>query len=205
MQNEQESAVEKALATLASATPPEGMEARIQQRLRYHSSGRGSAEVGPFQFSRNWWRGMLTGAAAATLFCGALSFSIHTYEARIGNLRTDRAVAREHTPAPAIATTSATRSATPPCPQRAFDHKAKSNRAPNALRTESEPLNISNTAEDELTAQERRLVRLTRVADPKQLSGLSFEARSQLDQQETAAFQKFFTPPPPPPDLGVNE
>ena len=49
-------------------------------------------------------------------------------------------------------------------------------------------------------------MRLTKVANPKDLSAMSTEARAALDAQQAAAFQKFFTPPPPPPhDEGVSE
>jgi hypothetical protein len=74
------------------------------------------------------------------------------------------------------------------------------------IRAALETPPLRTPANDELTPQERELVRLAQVGDPKQLSEMSFEARARLDAQQSAAFEMFFTPPPPPPhDEGVNE
>jgi hypothetical protein len=74
------------------------------------------------------------------------------------------------------------------------------------MRTATEIPKPAPPARDELTPQERELVRLAQVADPQDLSAMTSEARARADAQQAAAFQKFFTPPPPPPhDEGVNE
>ena len=60
--------------------------------------------------------------------------------------------------------------------------------------------------DDGLTPQERELVRLTKLANPRDLSAMSSDARAAVDAQQAVAFRRFFTPPPPPPhDEGVNE
>jgi len=78
-EHKNDDAVDKVLAALREATPPEGMEARIAQRLADHATAApptafswrdrfaGSTSTGA------WWRGAIAGAAAATLaICAVL-------------------------------------------------------------------------------------------------------------------------------------
>src|SRR4051812_2370777 len=71
MQDERDTAIDKTLSALKNASPPEGMEARIEQRLRYQAAQTGGrAQWSP---AADWWRGMLTGVAVATvLYCAVL-------------------------------------------------------------------------------------------------------------------------------------
>jgi hypothetical protein len=74
------------------------------------------------------------------------------------------------------------------------------------VRAAIEPAKPVPAVAHDLTPQERELVRLAQVTDPKELAAMTSEAKARADAQQTAAFEKFFTPPPPPPhDEGVNE
>jgi len=198
MQDKHDTAIDKTLAALTSAIPPEGMEARIQQRLLYRGMETTSARL-PWRPARGWWLGMLTGAVAATLLCCAVLFMLRGHVAVKPNHAETAAKSSPATEFPAITPVSASSSATAPCARPAVIRQL--------------PLHVQHTQTERpqahgsegLTPQEQQLVRLAHVANPQQLANLSFEARAQLDQQEIAAFQKFFTPPPPPQDPGVNE
>ena len=203
MQDKHDAAIDKTLAALNEARPPEGLEARIQQRLRYHAAqaSAGASTWGPV---RTWWMGALTGAAVATLICGVGWFGLRS--------RTEHTVAQK---APTghhdsrvvnVANHPTETPAARPCPEPAGGRETRRAHAPVLIRTVQESAKPAPRSKDELTPQERELVRLAQVADPKELSAMTSEARARADAQQAAAFQKFFTPPPPPPhDEGVNE
>jgi hypothetical protein len=50
-----------------------------------------------------------------------------------------------------------------------------------------------------LTTQERELIRLAQTTDPKVLATMNSEHQAQLEAENAAQFEKFFTPPPRPP------
>jgi hypothetical protein len=56
-------------------------------------------------------------------------------------------------------------------------------------------------ADAPLTAEERGLVRLVQVADPRELSTLNPEVQEQLEAKEAEEFKSFFPTPPPPKDV----
>jgi hypothetical protein len=61
-------------------------------------------------------------------------------------------------------------------------------------------------ADAPLTAEERGLVRLVQVADPRDLTTLTPEAQAELQAKEAADFESFFpTPPPLPKDKDADE
>jgi hypothetical protein len=61
-------------------------------------------------------------------------------------------------------------------------------------------------ADAPLTAEERGLVRLVQVADPRDLAALTPEAQAELQAKEAADFESFFpTPPPPAKDVDEDE
>ncbi len=78
-------AIDQTLAALKAAAPPEGMEARILQRLQQ------PVPAAPFRWrelltgsalATAWWRGALSGAATAMLIVGALLLAQHGLRAR---------------------------------------------------------------------------------------------------------------------------
>jgi hypothetical protein len=209
MQDKLEAAIDKTLSALGSATPPAGLEGRIQQRLRYHAAQPTEFDPASWLPGKNWWTGIVTGAALATLVCCALLAGLRW---RMGD-----PLARRHSQTAAksvssgrplpVSNASAPRQTVVPCPQLAVQRQPAHHALVQLVRAAAEPPKPpAAPAGDQLTPQERELVRLTHVADPKQLSTMSFDARAKAEAQESAAFQRFFTPPPPPPhDEGVNE
>ena len=203
MQDKRDAAIDRTLAALSEARPPEGMEARIQQRLRYHTA-QASLSGQTWRPVKTWWMGVLTGAAIATLICVIGWFGLSG--------PTNRTVARN---APTAARTprvlgvaNRPAEAPPVCPsaEPAVRREAVQAKEPLILRAAAESQKPASPAKNELTPQERELVRLAQVADPQELSSMTAEARARADAQQAAAFKEFFTPPPPPPhDEGVNE
>jgi len=212
MQNKHDTAIDKTLAALTGASPPEDMEARIQQRLRYYTAAENASATTPWPSLRGWWYGALTGAAAATLLCCVVQFAFHV---RLGRT-SERSVSQAHEfqarGSRTLSPASLPRPHATPCVQPSLIQPTPHKAAPQVLRADAghtdthSPEDAAPKSSEGLTPQEQQLVRLTRTASPKQLADLSFEAQAQADQEEAAAFQKFFTPPPPPPhDEGVNE
>jgi hypothetical protein len=200
-------AIDKTLAALKSAAPPEGMDARILQRLQQHAA---AAPATPFfwrdlltssALATAWWRGAVSGAATAMLLVGALLLAQHT-------LRTKQPavsqVAPTHNLVPAVLPVAASAPNAParatPCATPRLLQTARAvpvyraDTIPSASFAPSHPAPVLP-----LTAQERALVRLAQTADPKLLAALAPEVQARVSAQETENFNKFFAPPPPPP------
>jgi len=201
-------AIDKTLAALKHAAPPQGMESRILQRLQQQPAPAaqffwrdlltGSALAGA------WWRGALSGAATAMLLVGALLLAQHT-------LRTKQ---------PAVSQLAPTRNLVPsvvPVAASAPNSPASANPCPTLLRTaravpvyRAESLPDASFAPSHpapvlpLTAEERALARLARTADPKLLAALSPETQARVEAQEADNYNKFFAPPPAPPQPADN-
>lgn len=204
MQDKHDAAINKTLAALASAIPPEGMETRIQQRLHYRAAQTNLTQS--WRPGLAWWQGLLTGAAVATILCCAVGFGLRTHLAEGGRGNLQASLETPRTAQPTATPASSPAGIFEPCAKPAVRQQVRHGLAPGMTHAAVETQQPRTLDSDELTAQERQLVRLTHVVTPEQLSDLSFEARAQVDARESAAFQKFFTPPPPPPqDPGVNE
>jgi hypothetical protein len=197
MPNQHDDAIDKVLAALRNAPPPEGMDARIAARLEQHAQTRPAtsqwrALLTGQSLAAAWFRGAVTGAAAALLAVAAVLALHHTSTPQprqtaatpsaahitpVSELRatpcTSPAVLRVHRAAPAAAQPTLVAEAR-------IDASAPSHPAP-ALP---------------LTAQERELVRIARNGDPQQLATINPETEAKLRAQETAEFDKFFAPPP---------
>ncbi len=213
---EHDDAVDKVLAALKNAAPPDGMEGRIAQRLAQQANAAhdvpfcwrnmfaGSAFPGP------WWRGAATGAAAAMLITGAVLFAGHLMPVRADRVQTmakQDALVRDVAPTVVAFNTS---SHTAP----AAESHGKPCASPSVLRVrslapppsdkkllaESQAENVAPSRpapELALTAQERGLARLVRTADPKELVSLNSETQAKLQAKDEADFDKFFAPPAP--------
>jgi hypothetical protein len=202
MENEHrnhDNAIDKTLAALKSAAPPQGMDARILQRLQQQP-----APAAPFcwrdlltrsALAAVWWRGALSGAAAAMLLVGALLLAQHTLRTKQPAV-SQLAPARSLTPVALPVTASAPASAG--CPTHAQIHRAWV--GSDASFAPSHPAPILP-----LTAEERALARLARTADPKLLAALSPETQARVEAQEADNYNKFFAPPPAPPTTNVND
>jgi hypothetical protein len=203
-------AIDKTLAALKSAAPPQGMEERILHRLQLQP-----APAAPFRWrdlfagsalAAAWWRGALTGLTTAMLLVSALLLAQHTLRVRPG-----------HTTL-AVNHNSATRNPAPvvvPVAASAPNSPALANLCPTQLRHartyRAETLTDASFAPSHpapvlpLTAQERALVRLARTADPRLLAALSPETQARVEAQEADDYNKFFAPPPAPPTTDVND
>lgn len=200
MKEKEKEVIDRTLAALGRATPPEGMEARLNQRLRYAAAqpGSGGAVHGP---AKTWWFGALTGAAVASLICGAVWLGLHGSE----HITTKSAPPTKNAQVLPVTRVVELKGQVP-CASPALRRTASSAKAPVVLRAAAEPEKPVQHSPDKLTPQERELVRLAQVANPRELSAMTSEARARADAQQAAAFKEFFTPPPPPPhDEGVNE
>ena len=196
-------AIDKTLAALKHAAPPQGMESRILQRLQQQP-----APAAPFRWrdlftssalAGAWWRGALSGAATAMLLVGALLLAQHTLRTKqpaVGQLAPARNLVPAVLPVAASAPNSPARAT--PCPTLLRTARAvpvyRAESIPSASFAPSHPAPVLP-----LTAQERALVRLAQTADPKLLAALAPEAQAKIAAQESEDFNKFFAPPPAPP------
>lgn len=204
--HQRDAAIDKTLAALRNAAPPEGMDARIAHRLQHRASAQESAFTWRNLFAGSsltgaWWRGALAGAAAAMLAgCAVLLFQHHSQAAP----QVVQNEARSAVP-PAIPVAAQVKPAANPCPPGPGAtqlHRAASAPRPTLLRagTQRRPL-----LSEPLTAQERGLLLLVRTADPQQLAILDPAAQAKSKAQDDAEFEKFFTPPALPKTQEENE
>ena len=215
--NHHDEAVDKVLAVLRDTAPPEGMQARIHQRLAAAPTStpgshwpvvvsRWKAVFAGSTLAGAWARGALSGAAVALLAVAAVLLLQHSSRTNHSQVAANNSDAPHAIP-PAATPVSAAPIAQPhsvPCV------------SPHLLRAQvpvSAPGNIYRPAsfapshpapELPLTAQERELARLAQTADPRLLAALAPEMQAKLDAQETDNFNKFFAPPPAPPPAPDN-
>jgi hypothetical protein len=211
MANQHDDAVEKVLAALKTAAPPEGMDARIEERLRQHAQAATTVPTWRNRIAASlptaaWGRGALTGAAMATLAIAAVLF--HQREKQLP-AKPNQPIAATPSSAP-ITARPVSRATDPPCPSpRILRAHATapvlevSPLTPETLRAESFARSRPAPAMP-LTAQERQLARLVHTADPRQLATLNPETQARLEAEDAAEFEKFFTPPPPPKPIEQN-
>jgi hypothetical protein len=209
-----DAAIDKTLAALNSAAPPEGLESRIAARIAAQPApavSRWRDRLTGYTLASAWRRGALTGAATAMLaVCAVLLFQHHSQTAHSQVARNEDAAVRGAMPMPAapVAQVKADTSkpAASPCPPVPNTMQLRhTTPAPKAtlLRiasTERHPI-LSGP----LTAQERGLLLLARTADPQQLAMLNSEAQAKLKAEDAAEFEKFFAPPPQPKTQQENE
>ena len=194
-----EQAIDKALAALRQARPPEGIEARIERRLQQHQhtsalrpgwSGilRGSTLGGA------WFRGAFSGACVAVAVV-AVFLSLH-----------------RSTPAPQsssapIAYSSGFTQTFPrlvlerhsaPCTPALQQAQAAPAPHPTEIARGALPEHYHQPLDLPLTRQERDLVRLVHIAGPQQLARLNSESQERAEAQEADTFRNFFAPPPVP-------
>jgi hypothetical protein len=207
--DQHDAAIDKVLAALKDAAPPEGMEARIAQRLQRHASAPEAAFrwrdlLAGSSLSGAWWRGAFAGAAAAMMAaCAVLLFLHHSQETRQQPTQNDDVAVRSAMPAIATPVVQgegdSARPKGEPCPPASGTMQLRRTTPtpkPALLRvagTERHPL-----LAEPLTAQERGLLLLARTADPQQLAILDPEAQAKLKAQDAEEFEKFFAPPAPP-------
>jgi hypothetical protein len=190
--------VERTLAALRDAKTPEGMEARIADRLALHATSQraefrwrevfaGSALAGA------WWRGAVSGVAVAMLVMGLVWMAGHRGRSSAGHVAVrERAVAAVP---PALAVRDDVRSA--PCASPGGVRvKGTVVRTSEGVRVVATQIEVSHPAPAMgLTAQERELVQLAHKGDVKELISLDPEMRAKAEAQDAADFQKFFAEP----------
>jgi hypothetical protein len=209
-------AIDQTLAALKTAAPPDGMEARILQRLQHHvpaAEFRWSDLFARTALAAAWWRGALSGAVTATLLVGALLLAQHSLRTKHGQVAISQVVST-HNLAPAALPVAASSPNAPShdtsgCPIHAQVYRAwvgSTAEGPNqqqvhrawvgssASEAPSHPAPVQP-----LTEQERALIQLAQNADPKLLAALSPETQARIEAQEADNYNKFFTPPTAPP------
>ncbi len=211
--NQPDTAIDKTLAALNAAMPPEGMEGRIAARIVAQPSpalSRWRDLFTGYSLAGAWWRGALTGAAAAILAgCAVLLLHHHSQMAPPQMMQNNAAAPHTATPVPATPaaqvkadTTRPAANPCPPAPGPMLRH-ANSTAKPMLLRVAA-PVHHPLLTEP-LTAQERALLQLARTADPQQLAILNPETQAKLNAEDAAEFDKFFAPPPRPTLGSENE
>jgi hypothetical protein len=204
-------AIDKTLAALKTATPPDGMEARILQRLQQQP-----APAAPLcwrdlltgsALAAAWWRGAISGVATAMLLVGALLFAQHT-------LRTKQPAISNSAASHNLAPTPVSVAASAGCPTHAQVHRAwVGSTTRETIHAQVHRAWVGSTASfapshpapvQPLTAQERALIQLARTADPRLLASLTPETQAKLAAQQADDYNKFFAPPPAPPMTDVN-
>ena len=204
--NKTDETVDKILAALKNAAPPEGLEARIAQRLSQHetaASHRSNLLTGS-TLAGAWTRGALAGAAAA-LFA---VFAILLAQRGLNQTSAPKSITA-HSTAPSLTPTNtstpshALTDATPCGRPTVFQTRAilpPSTRKSLLAETLADSEAPSHPAPPlPLTPQERQLAKLARIADPNQLAALNPENEVKAQAEDAAEFAKFFAPPPPPP------
>ena len=190
-------AIDKTLAALKRAAPPDGMETRILQRLQQQP-----APAAPFRWrdlltgsalAAAWWRGALSGAVTAMLLVGALLLAQHTLRTRPVHPVSQLAAVRSLPPAALPVAASAPAG----CPTHVQVHRAWVGSDASFAPSRPAP-NLP------LTDEERALARFVRTADPKLLAALSPETQARVEAQEADNYNKFFAPPPAPPQPSDN-
>ena len=206
MPNQPDNAIDKVLAALRDAAPPEGMDSRIAARLAQH------AQTQP---APSRWRNLLTGQSLAAAWLRGAAAG-----AAFALLAVAAMLALRHAPVPQPQRAASTPSAahiTPvsethsaPCPSPAVlrvPRTAPPNAHPTLLaqaRVDTQAPSLPAPALP-LTAQERGLVQIARTGDPKALANINPETEAKLLAQQSAEFEKFFAPPPAPPTLETQE
>jgi hypothetical protein len=189
--NQPDTAIDKTLAALNAATPPEGLEARVAAHLAAQP-----AVLPRHDFSAAWWRGAATGAAFALLAVTAVLLFLHKAPPPNPIAAATPAPHPTITPVNAPASTTlcahpatlrAIRPVSAPSPAILLAEAGTESAAP------SHPAPVLP-----LTAQERALARLARTADPQQLIALSSEPKIKPEVDNPAASTKPLTPPPAP-------
>jgi hypothetical protein len=214
LEHNHDQAVDKVLAALRDAAPPEGMEARIHQHLtqaaalpqlaraRLRNMLAGSTLAGA------WARGALTGAAFALLAVAAVLLLQHSPRAsHVPSQTAANNSAAPHAIAPAATPVSVALTPQPhsvPCAGSRLLHAQVPVSAPSNIYRAASFAPSHPAPELPLTAQERALARLAQTVDPKLLAALAPETQARLDAQETDNFNKFFAPPPAPPPAPDN-
>ena len=198
MADRHDESIDRALAALRSAAPPEGIEARIIQRMhsseasprafRWRDLLTGSALAGA------WWSGALTGAAFAAV---AVAAALAVHHGRAAAPPSQQMASTQSQPVkPQLASTHPASEPQPRCaPQeilRVYASPPPAETAPASTpRTRSAP-------ELALTDQERALLRLAHSANAAQLVSMNPENVAKVEAREEADFKEFFAPPPEP-------
>jgi hypothetical protein len=210
MANEHDEDIEKVLAALNNAAPPEGMEARITQRLERHTAARAQSPwrdvLAGSSLAGAWWRGALSGAAVAALTVGIVLLAQHRSANLQGEPKQPPVVAVTAVPATKPVSTKVAVFHPAPCTGPSIVRVQKVAPPPSPAAAPVDSVQRSRPAPTQpLTAEERDLVRLAHIAGPKQLATLNPETEAKLQAQEEADFAKFFTPPPRPKPVDENE
>jgi hypothetical protein len=203
MASEHDNAVDKVLAALRAAAPPEGMEARVAQRLAQTLATPAAQpllrRLRPNSPFAAWWSGALTGAVVAALAVCSVFLLVKRHPS-VNDRQEAAAPSSIQRNGTSPATFSLTQSA--PCPDATPRLRPAMTVLPKPrLLVESPPertTSLHTAPSAPLTPQERELVRLASLGGPRELTAASPDTLARVQEQEAAEFNKFFTPPTPP-------
>ena len=199
--NQPDAAIDKVLAALHRAAPPEGMNSRIAARIAAQPSPAAShwhQRLTAPTPTAAWWRGAATGDAFALLVVAAVLLVQHTSRKSPPTAN----VAVIANAAPSIAAVKATGTPAVPCAHPALLRAVSPSPlpGPEVLRAETGDESAAPSRPAPvlpLTSQERALSRLVRTADPSQLAALSPDTEARLEAYSAAEHARLFTPTPP--------
>ena len=211
MPNQPDNAIDKVLAGLRDAAPPEGLESRVAARIAerldqsaQHAQTKAASRWGGLLTGQSltaaWFRGAATGAAFALLAVAAMLALRHTPTPK------PQQASATPTRAPAITPAGASKRdvATYPCTHPAGFRVANAVEPHLAESSWTEDI-AENTAPSRpapvlpLTAQERQLARLVRTSNLNELAAISHESQAKQPAEDA----RFFAPPSPPPTSNV--
>jgi hypothetical protein len=201
-----DAAIDTALAALRAASPPEGMNARIANRLRQHAIAQAASTVPntprTSAQAAAWWRGAATGAATALFAMGLLLVASHLTSSHRRHLQT--ASVTQPSPHPSPAQSAGGKLSTPvewsnrPCLREMYRRLADAPQAPATTRIDARVIAQNTGTESSapsqpapdlpLTPQERQLAHLARTADPQQLAALGRDEEARLDAEKSSEF-----------------
>ena len=190
MRIDRDDAVERVLRALGRAEAPGGLEARIAREVERQQRLAGPTMAGV------WWRGAVSGAAAALFLVGIVMVGRH-FVLRQAQVPPERSlIAGRVSPAGAAVGLVRSGGGRVPCADaggsRVLGASVEGRDGERLEIAEAQPRQPPLTA---LTEEERNLVRVVRVADVKELAMLNPEVRARIEAEDAAQFQSFFAEP----------
>jgi hypothetical protein len=179
--------VERVLAALRDAKTPEGMEARIADRLALHAAARGVEFQWRDVFAGSatagvWWRGAVSGVAVAMLLVGLVWMTGHRRPSAGVKVMQERVAAEP--PAAVVGVAQVKPCATPS--RVAVAHGVSRVKRDDGVRVASAETSHPAPAMG-LTAEERELVQLARTGNARDLA--------KAEAQDAAEFRRVFVEP----------
>jgi hypothetical protein len=201
-----EEAIEKVLAALRSSDAPPGMERRILEAAQNRASSQTLSAW--HRLSPTWLVTQKRPLAVASLACGIVMAGILVVALKIPAIHRPARNPAKSKMSPALAVPSSipplettAKSTQPRSPQPDVSFTRKTNVRKVKLIHDTDSLALRETRapshpapEQPLTEQEKLLLKIIRGNAPQQLIALNHSLETSHDEDEKAAFQRFFEP-----------